>query len=78
MKIDPKATKADLLKIIDDLRDEAIGWHQNAKSLEDDITELRAELSRRIDAMGDNKPWKLASLAFVAGGLLVATVMVVL
>jgi hypothetical protein len=71
MKIDPKATKAELIKIIQDLRDEATGWHQRAKSLEDEVAGLFAENASLVNAklhrMGDRKPWKLVALTFVAG-----------
>jgi hypothetical protein len=71
MKLDPKATKAELIKIIQDLRDEATGWHQRAKTLEDELAGQFAENASLVNAklhrMGDNKPWKLVALAFIAG-----------
>jgi formate/nitrite transporter FocA (FNT family) len=69
MKLDPKATKAELIKIIQDLRDEATGWHQRAKTLEDELAGLFAENASLVNAklhrMGDRKPWKL--IAITAG-----------
>lgn len=71
MKIPANANTKYLRKIIADLRDEATGWHQRAKTLEDQIAAMTAEhiatANSRVDAMGDNKPWKLAALAFVTG-----------
>lgn len=78
MKITTKTTRAELIKIAQDLRDEATGWHQRAKSLEDELEQARDMIAdivnrnafaanARIDRMGENKPWKLATLAFVAG-----------
>ena len=67
MNISPKATKAELLKIIQDLRDEATGWHQHAKKLEDKL----AAANTTVDSVADRKPWALiaivAALAFVVG-----------
>ena len=78
MKIPANANTKQLRKIIDDLRDEATGWHQAAKKAEGALQAAQDQLAARIhadllkantriDAMGDNKPWRLAALAFVAG-----------
>jgi hypothetical protein len=71
MKIDPKATKAELLKIITDLRDEATGYHQQAKRLEERLAEAWAEnitlANSRVVMMAHRKPWKLALLALAVG-----------
>lgn len=69
-------------KLAMDLRDEATGYHQEAKRLQDQLEaalqdnwrkvaleaiKQSCELQDRVDAMGENKPWKLLWLAFTAG-----------
>lgn len=70
MKIDPKATKADLRRIIDDLRDEATGWHQAAKRAEDKLEAL-------VDQTGDRKPWLLFGAGCGVGAIVVSILWVV-
>ena len=63
MKIPANANTKYLRKIIADLRVEATGWHQATKKAEDALAAANA----KVDRIGDNKPWKLIALAFVAG-----------
>jgi len=61
-------------RTIMDLRDEATGWHQEAKRLEDKLAdEMQITLTAantRVHQMADRKPWKLiAIVAVVAFGL---------
>jgi len=61
-------------RTIMDLRDEATGWHQEAKRLEDKLAdEMQITLTAanaRVHRMADRKPWRLiAIVAVVAFGL---------
>lgn len=73
MKITTKTTRAELIKIAQDLRVEATGWHQEAKRLEDRLAVVIAESIVQVNArasaetIGDNMLWEMVSLALVIG-----------
>ena len=71
MNITTKTTKAEMLKIIQDLRDEATGWHQHAKQLEDRLAGVIAEnieyTSLQVNQARAQLPWLFPALALVAG-----------
>jgi len=71
MSITTKTTKAEMLKIIQDLRDEATGWHQHAKQLEDRLTSVIAEniecASLQVNQAHTQLPWLFPALALVVG-----------
>jgi len=56
-------------KAIMDLRDEATGWHQHAKQLEDELAdEMHISLTAanaRVHRVADRKPWRLISIVAV-------------
>lgn len=60
MKITTKTTRAELIKALEEAEARALGSYH-------ELLEVRGKLNAAVNAMGDNKPWKLASLAFVTG-----------
>lgn len=62
MKIDPKATKADLVKL-------AQGFKNEAATARVEAARLRMELDDAIEHMGERKPEKLFAIGAVCGGV---------
>ena len=60
MKITAKTTRAELIKALEEAEARALGSYH-------ELLEVRGKLNTAIAEMGDNKPWKLAVLAFVVG-----------
>lgn len=60
MKITSKTTRAELLDLLNDAEERALGSYH-------ELIEMRGKLNSAVNSMGDNKPWKLATLAFAVG-----------
>lgn len=60
MKITTKTTRAELLELLNDAEERALGSYH-------ELLEVRGKLNAGVNQMGDNKPWKLAGLALIVG-----------
>lgn len=60
MKITSKTTRAELLKAYMEAEERALGSYH-------ELLEVRGKLNAAVAQMGDNKPWKLAAIFYVAG-----------
>jgi hypothetical protein len=60
MKITTKTTRAEMLDMLNDAEERALGSYH-------ELLEVRGKLNAAIAQMGDNKPWKLVGLALIVG-----------
>lgn len=60
MNVTTKTTRAELIEALNEANERALGTYH-------ELLEVKGKLNAAVDQMGDNKPWKLAALAFVAG-----------